>query len=57
MKLDSDAQRTVLLNALMSQPIQGDYQGIVQMLPQFTAVVEAVKAASVEVPDGQQPEQ
>ena len=57
MKLDSDAQRTILLNALMSQPIQGDYQGIVQMLPQFTAVVEAVKAASVEVPDGQQPEQ
>lgn len=56
MILDSEAQRTVLLNALMSQPIQGDYQGIAQMLPQFTAVVEAVTAASVEVPDGK-PEQ
>ena len=56
MILDSEAQRQLILNALMSQPIQGDYQGIVQMLPQFTAVVEAVKAASVEGPDAK-PEQ
>ena len=59
MILDSEAQRTVLLHALMSQPITGDYQGIVQMLPHFTAVVEAVTVATVatvatvEVPDGQ----
>ena len=56
MKLDSEAQRTVLLNALMSQPITGDYQGIVQQLPLFTAVVEAVQAAALEVPDGGQHE-
>ena len=47
MILDSEEQRTVLLHALMSQPIQGDYQGIAQMLPKFTAVVDSVTAAGV----------
>ncbi|MGA2160049.1 MAG: hypothetical protein ABSG90_12665 [Dehalococcoidia bacterium] len=48
MVLDSEDQRGLILNALMSQPIQGDYQGIVEMLPKFTAVVEAVKTATIE---------
>ena len=47
MILDSEDQRKIILNALMNVPIQGDYQGIVSMMPAFTGVVEAVKQAEV----------
>jgi hypothetical protein len=48
MILDSEEQRGIILNALMSQPIQGDLQGIIETLPKFTAVVDAVKNATIE---------
>lgn len=48
MILDNEEQRGIILNALMAQPIQGDFQGIVESLPRFIAVVDAVKAATIE---------
>jgi hypothetical protein len=56
MILDSEEQRQVILQALITQPIHGDYQGIVEALPKYTTVVESVKAATVEGGDaGEQP--
>jgi hypothetical protein len=45
MILDSEEQREIILQAMMEFPIQGDYAGITQQLPRYTAVVEAVKTA------------
>ena len=47
MILDSEDQREIILNALMTMPIQGDYQGIAENLPKVAAVVEAVQTAKV----------
>jgi hypothetical protein len=48
MILDSEQQRGILLEALMNVPIQGTYQGIVETMPKFIALVEAVKTAVIE---------
>ena len=48
MILDNEEQREFIIKALLSLPIQGDYEGIMQMLPKFTAVIEAVKSATVQ---------
>jgi hypothetical protein len=44
---DNEQQREIILNALMTMPIQGDYQGIAENLPKVAAVVEAVQKADI----------
>jgi len=48
MILDSEEQRTMILQALTSVPIQADYLGLCKLFPKFQATVEAVKAAKIE---------
>ena len=47
MILDNEEQRNLILNALVNVPIQGDYAGITNILPQFAQVIEAVKNALI----------
>ena len=47
MVLDSEEQRQILLTALLNVRIEGDYAGISQALPKFSATIEAVKQAGV----------
>ena len=55
MTLDNEDQRIMLLNALMSVPIQADYAGMCELFPKMQATVEAVKVATIEVKeDGKQ---
>lgn len=56
MIVDSEEQRRIILNALLSAPIQGDYVGISQEMPKITAIIEAVRSAKVEESDGGKPE-
>ena len=49
MTLDSEEQRTMILNALLTVPIQADYAGMCESLPKMHATIEAVKAATIEV--------
>ena len=58
MILDNETQKQLILNALLNVPIQGDFEGICKMMPQFSQVIEAVKTATIqEVQDaGKQPE-
>jgi hypothetical protein len=55
MVLDNEEQRQIILHALVSQPMQGDYEGIVQYLAKYTHVVEAVKAATIGGADADKP--
>lgn len=50
MTLDSEEQRGILLQALTSVQIQGDYKGLCELFPKMQATVEALKSA--EVADG-----
>jgi hypothetical protein len=51
MTLDSEEQRTVILQAILSTKIEGDLQGILEAMPKLTEVLDAVKAATVAAQD------
>jgi hypothetical protein len=48
MKLDSEVQRRVILDALLHVQIQGDFEGISQMIAPFAQVIQDVRAAEIE---------
>lgn len=52
MILDNEEQRQMLTDIINAVPIQGDYKGIVQMIPKIAALLEAVQTAKVEVANG-----
>jgi hypothetical protein len=47
MILDSNEQKDIILQAINSMPIQGDFMGIREQMPKFEAVYDAVLTAKI----------
>jgi hypothetical protein len=47
MILDNEGQRSIILQALTTVPIQADYAGLCELFPKMQETVEAVKAAKI----------